>query len=117
MDRPRPYQADETLLEMWLAGRPPIIHEMAHARPPWTCYRMRDPDSGRERGHYWIYSYNESGTVTIDHGDDSYLPGVRVFGIEPNSLVTCGCGNWHPPTAEQAEATGKRIERMRLDRN
>lgn len=85
--------AAEPKWEDWLASRPPKVRDVARRFPPDTCYRCTE-----DRGHYAIYSYEETGagpvTVKLIHGADSFLPFVRVFGVDPETLLKCGCGNW-----------------------
>lgn len=85
-------------LEEWLKGRPPIIRELALKYPGDTCYTQEG------EGHYTIISYQESGTLKIVHGRDSFRPGFAVFGVPPETLRVCGCGKWEPPTTEQIQA-------------
>jgi hypothetical protein len=77
----------------WYEERPERVQEAIRQCPPTTCLR----GSG-ERGHYWVNSYDEGddGTVTIEveHGCDSVLPGLQVFGVLPCDLHVCDCGNW-----------------------
>jgi hypothetical protein len=102
-------EEERIAFDLWLEGRPPIIQKMAKLCPP-NCYR------GERRGHYRLYSYNENGTVTLLHGKDSFLPGIVVFGVDPATLVACGCGKWDEATEAQAEATARRIDRERGQR-
>lgn len=105
------YEPDEAALtswELWLSERPEIE---AYARqcPPWNCYRKR----GQHAGHYAVESYNPNGTVTLNHGSDSFLPGIQVFGVPVADLEPCGCRRWRWASKEQAEQTIRRIERAR----
>lgn len=76
---------NETEFEAWLATRPPVIQEMARRVPPDRLYRI---DSGHR---CTIYSYNESGTVTVEVTGEfnRVIFGRRVFGIDPATLVEC----------------------------
>lgn len=94
----------------WLEGRPAIIQEMARAHPGWQCYRLKNANA---LGHYRIYSYDENGTVLIQHGRDSHNPGLSAFGVNPDDLIVCGCGRWLPATDAQMKETLARIEAMR----
>lgn len=102
--------------EVWLAQRPPKVAEVARKLPPDRCYRMAG-----NAGHYVILSYAEhkSGevTLTLAHGRDSYLPGVQVFGIRPESLFDCGCEKWEWPLQEQIEETGQHLEAQKKLKN
>lgn len=78
--------------EAWLADRPAIA-DVARRYPPWTCYRGAD----NPLMHYVLYSYSETPRgveVSAVHGHDSTLPGHRVFGLAPETLRICACGNW-----------------------
>lgn len=80
--------------EAWLADRPPRVRAVAEQYTPNVCYL--GPEGHARRGHYLIYCYDEpddggSVTVKVDHLDDSFLPGVRVFGVDPATLTVCGC--------------------------
>lgn len=76
--------------EEWLATRPPAVAAVGRSLTPWTCYR-----STENSGHYTLYSIDENmnGTITVevDHLEDSFLYGFRVFGIAPETLKRCGC--------------------------
>lgn len=98
----------EAEFQAWLADRPESVRRVAAVVPLTTCYRLK---STGERGHYMVHSYAENGTLTLRHGRDSTLPGVGVFGINPEDVVRCGCGKWEPPTEAQYRATKARIER------
>jgi hypothetical protein len=97
-------------LRRWINERPPAVRKVALCFPPDTCYRMGD------RGHYSIYSYKEGKddrvTLTMAHGRDSFLPGMRVFGVEPEGLELCGCGKWEWPTCGQP-ITGSNVRCIR----
>lgn len=101
--------------EAWIASRPPLVQAAIRAYDPLVCYR-----SSENRGHYVIYSFEEHGenlvTVSLIHGTDSYLPGVRVFGVSLVTLQRCACGQWEYPTAEQTERTRSRIEALAAKR-
>lgn len=100
----------------WTATRPPEIRAVAEKFPAYHCYR-----SNKSRGHYIITAYTEGVPVTVKiaHGADSFLPGVEVFGVDPEELVVCDCREWEWPSQAQADATRKRIdaERERLRRS
>lgn len=103
-------------IEAWFAIRPPKVAAVMRAYPPLICYRSTEND-----GHYWIQSYGEPRddgpiTLTLAHGQDSYLPGVGVFGVAPETLTPCNCGRWSWPTPEQAEETAAKIEVVRACR-
>ena len=102
----------EQELEDWLATRPPAVAAVARRFPPTTCYR-----STENRGHYLIGSYEEPKcggvTVKLIHGADSFLPGIVVFGVDPETLISCDCGEWNWPTPEQTLEIREQIERMR----
>jgi hypothetical protein len=105
----------------WLDERPERVAAVARRYPPLTetvrplCYRStEDP-----RYHYTILSYGEPTdsddkpvTMTLIHGHDSTLPGVATFGQDPSQLIACGCGQWKPPTPEQARRTHAYMQRM-----
>lgn len=94
----------------WVNSRPPKVRKIALAYPATQCYRATD-----NRGHYTIYCYSEPrskyGRVTVKliHGQDSYLPGVMVFGVNPKTLIPCDCGKWNPPTIEDCKQ--RKLER------
>lgn len=77
-------------IDAWIESRPACVQEAFKKCPPTTCYRLK----GR-KGHYALYSYDEEkdGTVTVkvDHLDDSWGYGLRVFGIALDDLERCGC--------------------------
>lgn len=98
-------------LHDWYTTRPKMIQEMIDARPMGTCYVMHNAYG--ERGHYTISSYSENKTVKILHGADSFFPGVEVFGVNPQKLWLCGCGNWEPPTRDQIKKTHQRILKIK----
>lgn len=79
-------------------------------RCPPQCCRLKD-----SRGHYLPQSYGEGADgrvyVTLAHGRDSTLPGVAVFGIDPEDTTPCNCGKWESPTQAQVEATNDRLLR------
>lgn len=81
----------------WIESLPPAVREVALRYPP-GCYRSVPTPSHLLSGHYMLRSYDEekSGAVTLKvvHGDDSFLPGVTVFGFDPADLIPCGCGDW-----------------------
>lgn len=83
----------DAALAKWIAERPPKVREVAERLRPGTCYR-----STTNRGHYFIRSYEQkrNGDVTlcIVHGEDSFLPGIAVFGVDPWTMRHCGCGHW-----------------------
>lgn len=80
---------DEEFKE-WVASKPLTVQEVIKTHPPQTCYR------GISNGHYRLYAYDEEDDDTITlratHLDDSFLPGVTVFGLDPKDLKICGCG-------------------------
>jgi len=99
----------------WVEGRPLPVQAVILKLPPWVgCFRYVDrPDS-----HYRIHSYDEhkdgrTVSLTIIHGRDSHLPGVAAFGIPPEHLEPCGCGNWEPPTKDQIDVTREEIEAIK----
>ena len=71
----------------WLVDRPQVIKDLAHKVPP-ACYTLNDTGQ-----HAWLYSYSEDGTVTVDTTTLAGLLPVRVFGVNPDVLVPCGCGS------------------------
>jgi hypothetical protein len=94
-----------------VAAKYPTTNEAGELR----CYRSTD----NERQHYVIIAYSAPteecphGSVRVVHGSDSALPGVVAFGIKVESLVSCGCGNWAPPTALQTAAMGVYLDAQR----
>ncbi len=76
--------------QAWIDSRPENVRKVIETHPPIGCYRGKE-----NRGHYVLHSYDEEldGTVTlkVDHLNDSFLPGYRVFGVKPESLIFCGC--------------------------
>lgn len=103
-----PDQAMLTSWELWLSERPEI-EPIARKLPPWNCYRQR----GQPHGHYSIESYNPNGTVTLNHGRDSTLPGMQVFGVPAEQIEACGCRRWQWPTHKQAAAVRRHVELTR----
>lgn len=96
--RYQPTEAERKQLAEWIESRPPAVKEVAKKLNPFTCYRLKD-----NPGHYSLYSILEPKgtgpcTVTIIHGHDSYLAGIRVFDINPDDLASCNCGQWESPT-------------------
>lgn len=96
----------------WINSRPSTVKAVIEKCPPFGCYK-----STENKGHYEIYSYEEHGgdpiTIKIVHGKDSYLPGITVFGVNPNTLVKCDCGEWEPPTELQAQISKDDIEKLK----
>lgn len=78
--------------QAWIDSRPEKVRKVIFEYPPVGCYRSK-----LCLGHYTIHAYEENfnGTVTLklDHLPDSFLPGHRVFGVPPATLVPCGCRN------------------------
>lgn len=110
--------AERTALEEWCHGRPAQIAAAAHKFPPFFCYRAKD----NPRQHYIIHSFTEEGVgkpvrCQIIHGADSTLPGVQVFGVDPESLVLCGCERWQKPTPEQVEAMREHVAALEKARS
>lgn len=101
-------EAEREAWEQWLAERPPAVAALARRFEPWRCLRMTT-----NPGHYKPTGYGEqrdgSVTLTLAHGRDSYLPGVRVFGVEPDTVTPCGCGAWQYPLPEQVRFTERRF--------
>lgn len=101
-----PSKADA--LQKWIDERPPAVRAVALRFPPDGCYRIHG------RGHYIIRSYGEQAdgavSLTMAHGRDSFLPGVAVFGIDPEKLEACGCGKWKWPSSDQVRFMERRVE-------
>lgn len=95
-------------LRKWILTRPAKIRRAFLKYPP-NCYL-----SNKNMGHYRLHSYeentNDSVTVKLVHGRDSYSPGILVFGVPLNSLILCGCGKWESPTKAQVKETKKWID-------
>src|SRR5579875_2612177 len=89
------WQDEERYKEMlvWFDNLPPLVKKvmLTYFNPLSNCYRLK---SGN-KGHYGIYSLYEEDdnkiSVKIFHYEDSYLPGIGVFGISPSDLIKCGC--------------------------
>ena len=95
-------------LECWLQTLPEFVQEVVRKRPPTTCYRSTEDD-----GHYWIEGVTELDgdvTYTLLHGENSFLPGFRVYHINPENLYACFCGHWKHPAEEQIESARKVTE-------
>lgn len=93
---------------VWLMEQPEAVYPLATKWPCDTCYRMTD-EAGHV-DHYWIRSYSVTdGTIAVMTGQDSLVPGIAVFGIDPTRLKLCDCGRWHPPTDAQVEMTRRRV--------
>jgi hypothetical protein len=109
------YNPDAETLAMsqtWLSTRPEIIRELFAKCPPWNCYRSKEMGTA---AHYSIAAYDENGTVRVIHGRDSFLPGVSVFGVKPETLVACGCGAFKFPTTAQVAKTGEKLKARRAE--
>ena len=89
----------------WVMSRPPAVRKVACRLATGACLR-----STENKGHYILHSIDEEiddpsvVTVTMIHGADSFAPGFRVFGVDPDTITVCGCGEWEWPSAKQAEA-------------
>jgi hypothetical protein len=97
--------------DAWVATRPPIIRPLAGRFQPWIC--LRDRETGN--GHYIVTALEEPegdgpATIRIAHGADSFMPGFQVFGVDPDTLTPCGCGEWAWPSEEQADASMARVD-------
>lgn len=83
-------------LRDYILTLPEAVQEVAFRVPPDSCYR------GEGKAHYRIHAYDEPAegpikvTLRVIHGADSSLPGMTVFGKDPDSLIPCGCGKWEP---------------------
>lgn len=101
--------------EKWLQERPDVVASLARKFPPYQCLIMKG------RGHYIPISYQEGMddkvTMTLAHGDDSFLPGVSVFGIPESDVKICGCGEWEFPTPGRTEATKKILDAKKREFN
>ncbi len=109
----------------WVQTRPTAVQKVIWMYPPNTCWLLRDASGEVDmEGHYEITGYHESnGVVTwvyVEHGRDSYMPGLRVFQVTLDMLVHCGCGKWERATPEQMKQTAikvdERARRMRSRR-
>ena len=92
-------------LEAWIETLPDFVQVVVREKPPITCYR-----SSVNKGHYWLerVAENEGNlTYTVLHGSDSFLPGFEVFGVDPKTLIPCGCNQWEFPTEEQVRSAAK----------
>lgn len=73
----------------WIKSRPPKVQEAIERVPPKVCLRI----SGK--GHYVVYAYEEcldgSVTVQVIHLDDSFMPGLMVFGVPLDEITLCRC--------------------------
>lgn len=108
-------------LDAWLAAMPPHVALIVRAMPPCdankvpVCYRGKD----NPLQHYVIVAYTEHGDadvmLKVIHGADSTLPGLGVFGVEPDSLVHCGCGRYQPASDDELELTCAMLARRRGD--
>lgn len=84
--------SQQTELQAWMASRPKRVQAAIKRYPPTNCYKAKD-----NPGHYELYSYEEPKnkrspiTVKIIHLWDSYLPNTVVFGVNPKTLIPCGC--------------------------
>lgn len=100
---------DDQHFQEWVAARPPLVRDAIKRFDPRVCYHAID-----NAGHYTIYSFEEHGeepvTVSLIHGQDSYLPGIRVFGVSLETIKRCGCGMWEYPDQKQVERTRAMIE-------
>lgn len=95
----------------WVQGRPPAVRVVAEKFPPWVC--LRDTKTGR--GHYIVLAFDEpegdaAVTLRVAHGADSFMPGFEVFGIAPEDMTSCDCGEWSWPSEEQAEESGAEVD-------
>ena len=86
------HAANQEEAAQWYLSRPDKVRVAMRAKPPFGCYR-----GVKNRGHYVLYAYEEpedegaAVTLKIDHPDDSFLPGHRVFGVPLESVTACGC--------------------------
>lgn len=97
----------------WLEERPPAVRAVAESHP-FGCYRLSD-DGGH--GHYQIVAYTEphdgsAVKIKLLHGRDSFTPGITVFGVPPDDLTPCGCGQWQEATDEQLEFMERTVESL-----
>lgn len=73
----------------WIKSRPAKVQEAIQRVPPDACLRI----SGK--GHYGVYAYEEceDGDVTLKviHLDDSFMPGMMVFGVPLDEITLCRC--------------------------
>jgi hypothetical protein len=105
---------DPEEFEEWLGEMPEGARVVARLFPP-DCYR--ELGSRSQRTHYGLVSYDEhkdTGAIhlTLQHGSDSHLPGVTVFGAEPANFVRCGCGKWRHATPAQLTAMREHFEAL-----
>lgn len=100
--------------DKWLNERPEAIHELARDFPPNQCLTMGG------RGHYTPISYGEEFgggvSMTLAHGDDSFMPGVAVFGIRRDHVRVCGCGKWEWPSKESVAKTKRHVDAVKQRR-
>ncbi len=95
----------------WYYKLPEHVQKLVDICPPYIpCWTMEEGD------HYSIVSFAEKPNstecaITVAHGKDSRHPGVAVFGITPEDLKPCGCGNWEPPTDDQITSKRAELER------
>jgi hypothetical protein len=105
---------DPEEFEEWLGEMPEGARDIARRSPP-DCYRELGPRS--RHTHYALVSYDEhkeTGAIhlTLQHGSDSLLPGVTVYGAEPANVVRCGCGKWRHATQAQLAAMHEHFEAL-----
>jgi hypothetical protein len=97
-------------LEAWVLTLPEEVQFVVRLKPPTICYR-----SIENEGHYWLDGITENEGVvsySVLHGSDSFLPGFRVYHVNPETLVPCGCGCYERAADSQIEAANKVVEAM-----
>jgi hypothetical protein len=108
---PNAYGLIEDKWREWVASRPENVRVWAEKLPP-CCYRH----AGQPSGHYWLYSFDvgqdDTVTVKLVHGSDSFMPGFAVFGVDPADLIPCNCSGWLEGTPMQAEDSTKKADAM-----
>src|SRR5262245_2908189 len=84
----------------WYASLKDWNKASVRAFPPWECYRVDG------EGHYRIHARgldNDGVVYFMNHGRDSFWPGINVAGIRADQITLCGCGKWQWPTHEQVK--------------
>lgn len=94
-------------LKDWIESRPLRIKEVAQKliTSDNSCLRS----TKYKNNHYRLYSIGETKkipfkiVVSLVHGNDSFLPGFRVFGVDPEDLIVCNCGKWSLSKLEETK--------------
>jgi hypothetical protein len=96
----------------WVAERPPVVREVAERFPPWTLYRLHDPEGNPTKQRVYVLSFQEEHcgcgdcchrphvtlTVAVDGRFNLVAAERGVRGIVPERLVECDLPGPDEPT-------------------